>query len=272
MLAPAGILHVPSRERVATSNAWAFLHLLRAGYGIVLSDWPALMDFAAAEPTIFKAAISAFARLPTAPIRIAPRRGPEEALVLRRSDGTRLALSRDTLAADRTEQLPAEIAALLSQAWPPASLIHPFAELLLHADLRPDDRMFVFGEAAWPWLAALTEGTTTILAGASPAELLALAAVERATVLAAPAASLSAAAFPRAGSRPDLGALKTVIAVGDPLSPEARVRIYTWVKSGIMLLARSGDRLWGSPLDPVPMYPAPALSFVKRRPSGPAPR
>src|SRR5439155_10415084 len=109
-------------------------------------------------------------------------------------------------------RLPAEVAAPLTRLWPPALLIRPLAELLLHADLRADDRLLVVGSPAWPWLAALLEGTTVILAAATPTTLLATAAEEAATVLVAPAQTLAEAAFQRARRRPDLRALRMIIA------------------------------------------------------------
>ena len=91
-------------------------------------------------------------------------------------------------------------------------LLRPLADLLLHADLRPDDRLLVVGSPAWPWLAALLEGTIVILSPARPATLLAIAAEESATQIVAPAQTLAEAAFQRARHRPDLGRLRTIIA------------------------------------------------------------
>ena len=39
----------------------------------------------------------------------------------------------------------------------------------------------------------------------------------------------------------------------------------------VELLARAGDRLWGSPLDPVPSRPGPPLSFFRPPPPVSAP-
>ena len=85
--------------------------------------------------------------------------------------------------------VPADVAAPLDRLWPSALLIRPMAELLLHADLRPDDRLVVVG-AAWPWLAALLEGTVVILAAASPGALLATAVLTVAMGAAAPASAM----------------------------------------------------------------------------------
>jgi hypothetical protein len=273
----ADILYTPSREQVVTTNAWAFLHWLRTTRGVDLADWAALQRWSVGDRGAFGRAITAFARLPDAPLGLARHSGRTEALVLRRTLGGRVGLTRDGVRAVGEDVdgrvtpghdgdggsdaegklwLPPDVATPLTRFWPPAQLIRPLADLLLHADLRPDDRLLVVGSASWPWLAALLEGTTVILAGATPATLLTTAAEEAATVLVAPAQALAEAAFQRARRRPDLANLRTIIATGGPLSPEGRTRIYTWIKSDLMLLARTGDTLWGNPLEPVYARPA----------------
>jgi hypothetical protein len=258
----ADFLYAPNPEHVVTTNVWAFLHWLRTTCGIDLADWGALQRFSVGRSTEFRATVAEFARLPETPLRLARHSGTREALVFRRADGLRLGLSRDELVCASLEPsaLPAELAAPLARLWPPASLIRPCAELLLHADLRPDDRLLVVGPA-WPWLAALLEGSAVILSTAAAVTLLAVAAEERATVLVAPAQVLAEAAFQRPRNRPNLASLRTIIATGGPLSPEGRRRIYTWVKSDLMLLARTGDTVWGNPLEAVPVRPtaSPAL-------------
>jgi hypothetical protein len=265
----ADILYAPNQETVVTSNAWALMHWLRAVHGTGLDDWTALQRFSAEHPGIFGTAIARFARLPNAPLRLARRCGTPEALVLRLADGRRIAFSGEKLRHIGPGTLPAEVAAPLSRLWPPAALIRPLAELLLHADLRRDDRLFVTGPA-WPWLAALLEGTTVILAAVRPAALLPTAAEESATVLVAPAQALAEAAFHRPRQRPDLARLRTIIATGGPVSPEGRRRIYTWVKSDLMLLARTGDTLWGNPLEPVLVRPPATPALLTPRASTPA--
>jgi hypothetical protein len=272
----ADILYAPNRERVVTTNVWAFLHWLRTVRGEDLDDWAALQRFSAERPDAFRAAVATGARLPDAPLCLARRCGPHEALVLHTRDERRLAFSRDQIRQVSSGHLsaasaafPAEIAAPLSRLWPPATLIRPLADLLLHADLRPDDRLLVVGPA-WPWLAALLEGTAIIFAAAAPATLLATTAAERASVLVAPAQILAEAAFQRPRRRPDLAQLRTIIATGGPLSPEGRRRIYTWVKSDLMLLARTGDTLWGNPLEPVLVRPLATPAFLTPPPSAPA--
>lgn len=266
MPADSEVLFTPHREYVATTNAWAFLHWLRATAGIRLDGWAALQAFSAAEPAAFRAAVGAFARLEAQPTRLVVQPGTDDALILRRGDGTRRVLSRDALSA-ASLTLPADVAAPLTRFWPPARLIGPLAELLLHADLRPDDRMMVAGSPSWPWLAALRLSTTAIVA---TTPLLETAAEERASVMVAPAGALSEAAFPRPGRRPDLGSLRSIIAVGGPLSPEGRARIYTWIKPDLMLLARSGDTVWGNPLEPVRARPPAMPAFFRPPRSVPA--
>ena len=169
----AEILYAPNLEHVVTTNVWAFLHWLRSARGIDLADWSALQRFSVERSTEFRTAVAEFARLGEKPCRLARHSGAREALVFRRADGSRLGLSRDELVRMSLEPpaLPAELAAPLARLWPPATLVRPCAELLLHADLRPDDRLLVFG-AAWPWLVALLEGSTVILATTAAATCL----------------------------------------------------------------------------------------------------
>ena len=134
--------------------------------------------------------------------------------------------------------------------------LFPLGALALHADLRPDDRLLVAGLAAdappWPlpWPLARRLGTTVLHAALPPRGLLAAAAAERATVLAAPAAWLADAAFPHP-ARPDLAPLRTLIALGGPMAPEARARVHAWIKADVLLLADAGGTVWGNPLSPV---------------------
>jgi hypothetical protein len=229
------VLYAPDRERILTSNPWAFLHWLRTTREVELPDWAALLHWSAAYPAQFAAAVAAFARLPDRPVRLAGRDG-----------GT--------------------AHAALDRPWPPSVLIRPLADLLLHADLRRDDRLLVIGPA-WPWLAAMHEGTAMILSAANDA--LAAAAAERASVLVVSAQTLAKAAF-RRQRRPDLASLRTIVATGGPLSPEARRRVYIWIKSDVMLLARTGDTYWGNPLEPVLARPPATPAFLTPPVSVPA--
>ena len=206
----AEILYAPDRERVVTTNAWAFLHWLRMTRGVDLIGWAALQGWSALEPAAFADAIRAFARQPQAT----------------------------------------------------GALIAALAEALLFADLRPDDKVLASGPMM-PWLAAQANGTR--VASAASGDPLADAAEQAATVLVAPEQTLGNAAV-RRPRRLDLSALRIIVATGGPMSPEARRRIYTWVKADVMLLARTGDTLWGNPLEPVLARPPATPALFMRRP------
>ena len=287
------ILYAPNQEHIVTTNVWAFLHWLRVTHGIDLAGWAALQRWSVDDRAAFARSIGAFARLPDGPLLLARHQGEREALVLRRAEGQRIALSWDDLldplpntplrggaelplprsgGGSGRGTIPAAITIPLTRLWSPAELARPLVDTLLHADLRPDDRVVIANSSAWPWLAALLEGTTVILAAATPATLLATAAEEHASVLVAPAQALAEAAFHRARHRPHLAALRTIIATGGPLSPEGRTRIYTWIKSDLMLLARTGDTMWGNPLEPVCARPAASPGFVTPPTAIPVPR
>lgn len=235
----AHVLHAPHPEQVATSNAWAFLQWVRAtGRGDV-EGWEGLIAWSAADPAQFSDALAEFAGLPLHSLS-APRGGEGRVEV----GESRRALE----------------------------VVRQHAEVLLHADLRPDDRVLVAAGPPWPWLLARRYHTQVVLASPlSRSALMPRAAEEQASVLVADAGTLPDAAFQRAGRRPDLSRLRCVVALGGPLAPEARARVYTWLKSDVLLLARAGDRLWGSPLDPVPSRPSPPLSFFRPLPRALAP-
>jgi hypothetical protein len=276
------ILYAPTREQTVTTNTWAFLHWLRTARGVDLPDWAALQRFSAERAADFRSAVQAFARLPGEPLTLARHAGAREALVLLYR-GTRIPLGLDdirTLGGNvdglvkpghdgNTRRLTLEIAQLLTRIWSPSQLVRPLADVLLHADVRPDDRLLVSG-AAWPWLVGLPEGTTVALTDG--ADLIAATARERATVLVAPAQALAEAAFQRHRSRPDLAGLRAIVATGGPLSPEGRRRIYTWIKPDLMLLARTGDTLWGNPLEPVLARPRATPALLTPPSSDPARR
>lgn len=154
---------------------------------------------------------------------------------------------------------------------PESRSVRAAAEVLLHADIRPDHVVLVAAGTAWPWRIAAAQGTKIVLADPPrPEDLFPSAANANASVLIADAATLASSAFRRPGRRPDLSSLRTVLAMGGPLAPAARIRLYTWVKADLLLLARAGDSLWGSPLDPV-LTDAGAPVSLFRPPSAPAP-
>jgi hypothetical protein len=264
----ADTLWTPTREQVVTTNAWAFLHWLEATRGLLLDGWDALHRYSASEPVAFRAAIAAFARLPETPSRILRHTGEREALVLRAADGSRQAFSRDALAASATG-LPTDMATAIIRPWPRASLARALADLLLYQDIRPDDRVLLAASPSWPALAMLLEGTTVIFYAGRPDRLLAAAAEEQATVFVAPASWMADLSFQRTVPRPDLRALRSIVLTGGPLAPEARIRVSTWIKPNLMLLARAGDTIWGNPLEPVLAKPrsSPALFAPLRQPT-----
>lgn len=198
------ILFSPHRERLVTTNAWAFLHALRtSGDGPDLPDWAALLEWAAANPVLMRQAMRAFVGQP---------------------------------------DLPAPAVAHL-------------ADLLLFLDVRPDDVLLVADPQPFPWQAAGDAGATlhrfTGNRDTGPAgAVLEQAAAEKTTVLAVPAQWLDGGSYQRR-QRLDLRSLRTIVTLGGPLSAEAAGRIYAWVKSDVVLLARAGDRVWGNPLGPV---------------------
>ena len=236
----AEILYAPNREQVVTTNAWAFLHWLRTVRGVDLAGWAALQRWSARDPASFRAAISAFAITPASDA-VSPSSSP--------SPPSWPGLARPST----SSRCPPKEA---SDGW--SMQMRALADVLLFADIRPDDRLLVAG-STWPWRVAQHQGTAMIASGST--DLLALAATERATVLITPATSLTEMAFQRHG-RPDLAALRTIIATGGPLSPEGRRRIYTWVKSDLMLLASTGSTYWGNPLEPVLAQPPATPAFL----------
>ncbi|MBV8615182.1 MAG: hypothetical protein JOY66_15655 [Acetobacteraceae bacterium] len=242
----ADTLHVPHPEQVATSNAWAFQHWLRASGRADLNGWKGLIAWSAADPAGFTDALTEFAGL-----------------------SLLNSLSATWGGEGRGEVGDAPIQWAERER---SRAVRPCAEVLLHADLRPDDRVLVAAGPSWPWQLALRYRTQVVLARPlTPSALMPRAAEEQASVLVADAGTLPDAAFQRAGRRLDLARLRCVIALGGPLAPEARARVYTWLKSDVLLLARAGDRLWGSPLDPVPSRPGPPLSFFRPLPPALAP-
>jgi hypothetical protein len=254
------VLYAPDREHVVTTNAWAFVHWLRTECGVDFTDWAALQRFSVDKPVDFGLAVVAFAGLsnefqpPPAALPGLPQvRVPQRDLPPREAGGmSASAPNRHHIDLSRT------------------ALLRPLADTLLHADVRRDDRLLVSG-AAWPWRAAELLGAAVVMAPAA-ADLLTTAAMERASILVAEARTLAEAAFRRPSRRPDLSSLRTIIATGGPLSPEGRRRIYTWVKSDVMLLARTGDTCWGNPVEPVLAQPPATPAFLTPPASGPATR
>jgi acetoacetyl-CoA synthetase len=148
------------------------------------------------------------------------------------------------------------------------TLLQHLKELVLHTDLRPDDRVFYFttcGWMMWNWLvSSLAVGSTVVLYdGAAlaprPEILWDMAAAERVTVFGTSAKYL--ALVEKAGVRPaathDLSALRAVLSTGSPLAAHSYDYVARDVKPGVRLSSISGGTdiiscfALGNPIGPV---------------------
>ena len=148
------------------------------------------------------------------------------------------------------------------------TLLQHLKELILHTDLRREDRIFYFtscGWMMWNWLvSALAAGATVVLYDGSPfyltgATLFELAERERISVFGTSAKFLAAAE--KAGVEParsrDLSSLRTVLSTGSPLSEEGFQYVYRDIKSDVCLSSISGGTdiiscfALGNPMGPV---------------------
>lgn len=149
------------------------------------------------------------------------------------------------------------------------------ASVLLHLDVRPDDRVLITGEAD-SLTAAMPVRTAVLRYWGAPEALLQAAGEQAASVVIAPATVLARATFRCTGPREPLARLRQIVALGDKLAPALRTRIYTWVKQDVMLLALAGDMVWGDPLSPVlrapPPQPALGASLRRLASAGPGAR
>ena len=131
------------------------------------------------------------------------------------------------------------------------TLLQHLKELVLHTDLKRDDRIFYFttcGWMMWNWLiSSLAVGATVVLYDGSPFhpgphQLFAMAEQERITIFGTSAKYLAAAE--KAGLRParahDLGAVRTIMSTGSPLAAEGFDYVYENVKSDVQLASISG--------------------------------
>jgi acetoacetyl-CoA synthetase len=138
----------------------------------------------------------------------------------------------------------------------------------LHVDLRAGERLFYFttcGWMMWNWLVSgLASGATLVLYEGSPfhpdaGTLFALAERERIDVFGTSAKFVDAVA--KSGLRPaerfDLGALRTILSTGSPLSPEGFDFVYRHIAPDVHLASISGGTdilscfVLGNPLEPV---------------------
>ncbi|MCP1727511.1 acetoacetyl-CoA synthetase [Natronospira proteinivora] len=131
------------------------------------------------------------------------------------------------------------------------TLIQHLKELVLHTDLKREDRFFYFttcGWMMWNWLVSgLAVGSTVVLYDGSPfhpgpASLLRLTEEEGITVFGASAKYFSA--LEKAGKEPardhDMSSLKAILSTGSPLLPENYDYIYQRMNSDICLASISG--------------------------------
>ena len=131
------------------------------------------------------------------------------------------------------------------------TLLQHLKELILHTDLKEEDRIFYFttcGWMMWNWLASsLAGGATVMLYDGSPFypapdTLFDYAASEKITVFGTSAKYLSA--LEKSGVQQkqihDLHALKTILSTGSPLLPESFDYVYRAVKKDVQLSSISG--------------------------------
>jgi len=130
-------------------------------------------------------------------------------------------------------------------------LIHQMKELILHTDLKREDKIFYFttcGWMMWNWLVcSLSVGASLILFDGNPfhpdaGALWKLAQDEKMTVFGTSAGYI--AALMNAGVKPgdeyDLTPLRAVLSTGSPLSEEGFEFIYKEVKQDLQLASISG--------------------------------
>ncbi len=148
------------------------------------------------------------------------------------------------------------------------TLIQHLKELVLHTDLKRDDRIFYFttcGWMMWNWLvSSLAVGATVLLYDGSPMKpsagvLFDFAEQERMTIFGTSAKYLSL--VEKQGVRPreshDLSALRAMLSTGSPLAPESYDFVYREIKEDLCLSSISGGTdliscfALGNPIAPV---------------------
>jgi acetoacetyl-CoA synthetase len=148
------------------------------------------------------------------------------------------------------------------------TLLQHLKELMLHTDLKPNDRLFYFttcGWMMWNWLVSgLAVGSTLVLFDGSPFYPDGTVLWDLIDELEISVFGTSAkwiAACDKAGIKPresrDLGSLKAILSTGSPLLPESFDYVYRDVKSDVQLSSISGGTdivscfALGNPLLPV---------------------
>ncbi len=131
------------------------------------------------------------------------------------------------------------------------TLLQHLKELVLHTDLKPDDRIFYFttcGWMMWNWLvSSLAVGSTVVLYDGAPLlrgrpVLWDLVATERVSVFGTSAKWL--ALTEKEGAEPrethDLSSLRAILSTGSPLSENSYDYVYEKVKPDVRLSSISG--------------------------------
>jgi acetoacetyl-CoA synthetase len=148
------------------------------------------------------------------------------------------------------------------------TLLQHLKELMLHTDLKREDRIFYFttcGWMMWNWLvSSLAVGATLVLFDGAPFHpdgnrLFALAAKERVSIFGTSAKYLDAVkkAGLEPGSSHDLAALRAILSTGSPLVPESFDFVYRSIKADVHLASISGGTdivscfVLGNPIAPV---------------------
>ncbi|HZA67658.1 MAG TPA: acetoacetate--CoA ligase [Geminicoccaceae bacterium] len=148
------------------------------------------------------------------------------------------------------------------------TLLQHQKELLLHTDLRPEDRIFYFttcGWMMWNWqVSALAAGATLVVYDGSPFHpdgnrLFDLVQQDRISIFGTSAKYIDA--VKKAGLEPgrthDLSALRAILSTGSPLVPESFEFVYRSIKSDLHLASISGGTdivscfALGNPIAPV---------------------
>jgi acetoacetyl-CoA synthetase len=148
------------------------------------------------------------------------------------------------------------------------TLLQHLKELLLHTDLKPEDRIFYFttcGWMMWNWqVSALATGATLVVYDGSPFcpdgnRLFDLVQEDRISIFGTSAKYIDA--VKKAGLEParthDLSALRAILSTGSPLVPESFDFVYRGIKEDLHLASISGGTdivscfALGNPIAPV---------------------
>lgn len=182
------------KERQVCTNSWAFRHWLGSAGLAVPQECEDLEDWAKSDPERWTEAIRGFAGLPAQPwpSRLLDGASRAGTLTLRSRECRRFFTGAALLGAP-VAGLDGELGSLMCRKLDARRMTKAAALVLLDADIRPDDRLYVTGTAPWPWLFALRQGTAVTVVKYEPGVPLAQGVLEEgATILIAPALILSA--------------------------------------------------------------------------------